>query len=281
MAMPLDDAVEHVIFRKRLRALTEKRNMEYFLTMMKFGSRNLAGGKKLSKMVPNELLEKGISTILKNGGEFAELYCERASSTSHKLDEDRIQACTKNLSIGVGLRLVVDGKTLYGYVDGLSDRDILHCADRLAGGIESKGAPGRVGPLPSSVSPGRRDLDNNPLREGVGDLLRKMNGASRAVSPKIKNVTITHFEKGQEVLMANSEGILRSDFRVYHIFWIDAVALEGSKQQTCHRGIDLVGDRGAPRSGRSHKHGKRRGRGGDSHVGGGSRAGRKHDCHYQ
>src|SRR5690606_36654979 len=89
--------------------------------------------------LPVRLLEKVLSRAMSRGGDFAEVYVERAVSTAVILEERRIKSAQTGLSQGIGVRVIAGGKVGYAYSDDLDDAALVRAADTAALISESGG----------------------------------------------------------------------------------------------------------------------------------------------
>src|SRR5205814_7254553 len=95
--------------------------------------------------------------------------------------------------------------------------DLLALAGRAAAWVPGDGSasaaplPGRTEEMPSP-STVRVDPRSVPI-ERKAALLRRVDEVARATDPRIHQVTATYSESVQEVLVADSEGLHRTDLR--------------------------------------------------------------------
>jgi TldD protein len=96
--------------------------------------------------------------VLREGGEFADLFFEQTHSVVIICEEDRIEKVVSGLDIGVGLRLLFDRKTFYGFTTELSRESLFHLARRISrsakegGGEKTTGLPQPKGKALFSLS---------------------------------------------------------------------------------------------------------------------------------
>ena len=79
------------------------------------------------------MIDKGLTlrilNILNSGGAaFSEIYVQKRTSNSLKLEEGQIENSNSGLDMGCGLRLWQDESTFYGYVDSLEEDRLVEAA---------------------------------------------------------------------------------------------------------------------------------------------------------
>ncbi len=186
----------------------------------------------LAELVDAKRLERLLSVALERGGDFAEVFCERAVSTAIPLDEDRIKSAETRRRIGVGIRVIVGQQQGYGYSDDLSPDALINTA-KVAASIAHASSDARVSLKAQSVpsfSTIERDYDLAPMSDKVS-LVRRANEAAHQHDPRILQVQAHYFDSKKEVLIANSEGLLLHDHQNMVRMFVVAVASDGKETQ--------------------------------------------------
>jgi TldD protein len=83
-------------------------------------------------LLPQPLIERLLGAAMSRGGEFAEVYVERAVTTAVVLDEKRIKSAQTGLVQGVGVRVIAGAKVGYAYSDDLEEAALLRAASTAA-----------------------------------------------------------------------------------------------------------------------------------------------------
>src|SRR5512147_1512095 len=73
-----------------------------------------------------------LRAALKEGGEFADLFFEQTHSVVVTCEEDRIEKVVSGLDRGIGLRILFNRKTFYGFTTDLSTESLLDLARRIS-----------------------------------------------------------------------------------------------------------------------------------------------------
>ena len=170
---------------------------------------------------------QALRTALSRGGDWAELFWERHDTLQLILDDERIEDAISGVDQGAGIRVTSGERTTYANANVGDVDDLMALAGRAARGVAEGGElheadepePDEL-PRPSTVAIDPRSV---AVERKVG-LLRRANEVARAHDPRIHQVTASYGESVQEVLIANSDGLFRTDTRVRLNFAVHAVA---------------------------------------------------------
>src|SRR5690606_4694127 len=176
------------------------------------------------------------------GADFAEVYAERTRQRSLRVVDGEVQEATSVVQLGAGIRLFFGHDVLYGYTNDLSDAGLTEVLDSLVAvrddGVGRPDAGGRGGldlrrsdafvPLPGPrVPPDARD------KRWRLERLREADAGAR-VDPAVKQVEATLAEVEQEVMVANTDGVLADDQRTRTRLVVHVIASDGVETQTGH-----------------------------------------------
>ncbi len=159
-------------------------------------------------------LEPVLGSALTHRADDGDLYFEFRTSEALSLEEGQVKKANKDVSQGVGVRVVAGEKTGYAYTDDVTLTTLTEAA-RTAGHIASAGA----GDHAVAVRPTRpeRDLyalESPPLETPLVDkiaLLEAVDQAARRYDPRIKNVFASVAVEQKLVMIATADGRLVSD----------------------------------------------------------------------
>src|SRR5690606_7514938 len=181
------------------------------------------------------------------GADFAEFYAERTRQRSLRVVDGEVQEATSVVQLGAGIRLFFGHDVLYGYTNDVSDEGLTEVLDSLIAvkgdGVGRPDASGRGGldlrragagvPLPGPRV--RADAHDKLWRL---ERLREADAGAR-IDPAIRQVEGVLREVEQEVLIANSDGLLAEDQRRRTRLLVQAIASDGVETQTGHHGPGL------------------------------------------
>jgi len=196
--------------------------------------------------------QKILREALKEGGEFADLFFEQTHSVAIVCEEGRIEKIISGIDIGVGLRVLSDGRTFYSFTNQVGEEDLLQLAQVVSRAVRED-RKGRVidSAHPTSIVQSSRSVPSPPLwtiekdpktiaiQEKV-NMVKKADETGRRLDPHIRQVKVLYRDYNQILSIANSEGIWVRDERIGTLFSVQVVSVEGDIIQT---GYEPVGGR--------------------------------------
>jgi len=175
--------------------------------------------------------ERALRTALSRGGDWAELFWERHETLQLVLDDQRIEDAITGVDQGAGVRVVHGDQTVYANGNVTDVDDVMAIAGRAARSVadgselhESAHLVPDELPRPHSVAV---DPRNVPVERKV-TLLRLANEVARAQDPRVTQATVSYAESVQEIRVANSDGVHRTDLRVRVNLAVHVVAKDGA-----------------------------------------------------
>ena len=192
-------------------------------------------------MLSQSVCERVLTRALSGGGTFAELFYEDQKSFNMMLRSGKIEQAATSRPRGAGVRVYDGLRSIYVYTCDVTEKGLLRCAAEAAAAVTDTRGSGRDVVLRAS-----RTSDIHPIERTVFDvpagekaaLLRAADRAARDASPSIAQVIAGLISRDQHVLIANSDGLYTSDRRVYTRLMCQAVASDGTENQT---GMDAPG----------------------------------------
>lgn len=169
-------------------------------------------------LVEPGLLSRLIGRALSRGAELAEVYVQRKRGLGLELDDGEIRSSSSAFVHGVGIRVIKGAQVAYAHSDDLSEDALLACAD-AAGRIGSSGDGESVvvaKPLQKRARAKHADPKAPPSEAEVKQrlaLLERAYAAARAERDDLEKVSGGWADTDEEVLIANSEGLLVQDRR--------------------------------------------------------------------
>ncbi len=179
-----------------------------------------------------------LSTLMSQGGQYGEIFYERSRTCRIHLEDNRIDKVQWGVDEGVGIRLIKDGKTYYGYTSDITYENMLEIAKTLARG-QGHG-PVSVGKRHiHGWTPTIIDIDEVNLNYRK-QFLTRANETARSYGDKIKQVLVVLMDKTREILLINSLGESAHDINKRVVFFTEVVASDGHILQ---RGYESIGGR--------------------------------------
>ena len=191
-------------------------------------------------MIESDILSKAIKVALKNGGDYADVFAETRQSFSVHLEDGRIEKLLKGTDAGVGVRVIFQGKSAYGYTNEFSQEAILELAALVSKASRGQ-IPHEVIDL-TAVKPKTDFVIKIPPDEVAVQkkikLLRDADRIARSYHQGIKQALILCRDSIQTVRIATSDGVIADDRRVYTLALVQVIAAEDGVIQT---GYEPVG----------------------------------------
>ncbi|QTN44253.1 metalloprotease TldD [Ectopseudomonas mendocina] len=188
-------------------------------------------------LAPGNLTLDSLSAVLGEvagpGIDAADLYFQSQVSETWVLEDGIVKEGSFNLDQGVGVRAQSGEKTGFAYSNAIS-LDALTQAAQAARSISRAGQQGRVHAF---VSPQVSQLyaDGNPLdvmsRAEKVELLQRIDRATRALDPRIKQVTVSLAGVWDRILVAAHDGSLSADIRPLVRFNVSVIVEQNGRRE--------------------------------------------------
>ncbi len=192
-------------------------------------------------MIERELIDRILSTALRRGGDYADVFCERRKGMSFRLQSGVIHESGLNITQGVGVRVISGESSGYAYSDDLSEEALLRAA-QIAALIarSSNDAHREVHVSPCDVSPfyDTSRIEHASSAQYVA-LLERAEAAARGFDSRIAAVNANINDELQEVWIGTSDGRFLHDRRPLISLGVQAVAVRNGD-----RAQGFVGDGG-------------------------------------
>lgn len=183
---------------------------------------------------------KVLGAILRRGGEYADLYYEKTTSTFIVCEDNKIEKVISGIDAGTGLRLIRNCKTAYAYTNDYSEESLLTVADELGRSLSPSSS--RTGDivldllksaflLPVKADPARVDIEKKI------EQVTRANESARS-HQKIRQVKVIYRDTTKEVSIANSFGTMANETRIGTVFAVQVIAAIDNIVQT---GYEPVG----------------------------------------
>jgi TldD protein len=185
-------------------------------------------------MLSPELVREVLRAALAGGGERAELYGERTSTNSLRLDGGRLEEAAGGVDVGVGLTLADGDQVLFANGNRIDSEGLLAMAARLAKAVGKERKVDRVELRPAP----RRIVSTVSIPPGAVEtakkvaILRRAEDAARRHDHRVTQVSCSYRDAEQGVLVAASDGLFAADLRVFVTLHVVAVAKERDQIRT-------------------------------------------------
>lgn len=184
----------------------------------------------------SNFLHSVLEEALKNGGEYADLFFEDTKINNISYLDKKVDDMSLGNNYGVGLRVIVDKKTIYLYSNDTTNDSLINLARSVSSIVKNK--KHIVKDFIKS-----KEKDNHPVHINPFDInfdekietLAYLDKTARNVSDKIKQVSARYMEKERNILVCTSNGILKEDSQTYIRLVMMSMASDGTNTQTSSR----------------------------------------------
>ncbi|WP_169911014.1 TldD/PmbA family protein [Evansella clarkii] len=189
-----------------------------------------------------------IDVVIRKGASFAEVFAEHKKTYNVVAENNKISHIQQGVDAGVGIRAIFNNSVSYVYAEDFSVDSLLKAAN-LAGSMGTMSAMGKKHPNSNKNNIMKKQFSdlinlkevvlpqNIKSEERVSKILEIVNGG-QALSNSIRQVSVKSLEIDQEVMVANSEGLLARDHRVKTRVMAQALA---ERQGELQLGTETVG----------------------------------------
>jgi TldD protein len=179
--------------------------------------------------------------VLRNGGEYADLYLERTSPLAIQCEDDRIEKVIAGRECGAGLRIISGKRTTYAYTNELTTSSLLELADAMSRSVGGRQDSGERAIVLNRISLVNGSFVKRPPEkistDKKADMVKRANHVARNFDPRIRQVQVTYRENCQEILVATSTGEVIEDTRHYLTAMVHVVVSDGTTVQTGYESV--------------------------------------------
>jgi TldD protein len=160
-----------------------------------------------------------LRTAKRHGGHWAEVFVERRVTETIRLAGGGVAEVRSDLDAGAGIRVVTAGRAGYAHTNVLTRRALLDAAEAATS------ASGAGMPVTSAASADLTERAVSRVQHAIRPpaevtapekvaVMRRADAAARSISGSVRDVTATHVDVTQAVLIANTDGFIVRDDRV-------------------------------------------------------------------
>ena len=184
----------------------------------------------LEKSLLSELLGIGLSS----GADFAEVFAENTSNGVMTLIGGKVEEISDRKLSGVGIRLLKGTQSVYASTGDMTREGLIRCAKNAAS------AMGEIGDRPSVYLEEKIFPDIHPIgrvpssckNSEHAEILHRAYKSASSYSKEIVQVVANLLNVDRNILIANSDGLLAEDRQVRARLSVNAVASNGSENQS-------------------------------------------------
>jgi TldD protein len=186
----------------------------------------------------------GARLLKERGADYGDLFFERRFTFTAKCEDNKVEDVSWGMESGVGIRLVKNMKTYYGFTNRISKASIEEIVNTLASASKVKGDgvtidfKAKEQRYETVVS----GLDFEVPAKKKVELLLRANETARYHGDRVKQVTVVLKDQFQEVTIVNTNGDIVEDVRPRVTFHVLVVASDGNTMQTGYEVAGSLGD---------------------------------------
>jgi len=190
---------------------------------------NKGGNFLLSKKV----IENELYAALSTGGDFAEIFVEDRYNTNIRMVGGYIENSLSGRDYGVGIRVFDGLNSAYGYTNDSSEENLIKVAKEVALAAKSKKEDIVLNMMKADINNIHtiKIIPNTVEKRRKVELLKRGYESAKNYDPLITQVTANYFDEEQNVLIANSEGLIVEDRRIRTRFSVQSVASKDGEMQ--------------------------------------------------
>ncbi len=199
-------------------------------------SKNLSKGELLMPQVfpvSKEDLKNLINIALANGGDKADLFFEFSTNSTLQMEEDIVKNATRNVTLGMGVRVVKGEQVGYAHTDDLSMEKLKEAA-KTASFIATTPQKVNVAAINAVTKKNLYKIDNLAVDIDLQSklkIIKRANKAAKSFSPKVIKSTVFYMDQMRHLMYFDSNGKYFTDIQPMVIFQTSVVTKDGDKMQ--------------------------------------------------
>ena len=195
--------------------------------------------------VTDKLIAEALAAALSRGGDYADVFFQHRIASSLGLEDGAVNRAYGSVRLGVGIRVVKEDQTGYGFTEDLTAESLRECARTAAAIADGPGraAPERLhveGRLPQRYPVRLRWDEVRP--EQKLPLLAGLNERTFAADPRVRKVNVHFADESSAILLADSDGRLVEDLQPMTLLSLSVVLEDGGRRES--NGYNVAGRAG-------------------------------------
>lgn len=194
-------------------------------------------------MLEDKTIERILNAALETGGDFAEIFVEDKTSCNLNMIGGVLDKAISGRDFGVGIRILKNDYYIYAYTNDFNEENLIKTARAAAQGMIGQKENVIIDLRKSTVKDMHKISimpDTVSRREKTG-WMRRAHEVAKAYAPVITETYTSFYDAVQNVLIANTEGLLIEDIRCRNQLGINVMAQEGSKKEMGYKSSGYFG----------------------------------------
>lgn len=195
--------------------------------------------------VSQAAVERALEVALARGGSLAELFFEETASTRLIWEDGKLDRVTDGIDRGVGLRILFEGRSVYGYSTELTDASLEALALSLSQAVSPSGtarSPGKVvrdwqRPKALSAEISQYRVSRSPRGASLAEkvaIARRIESGARSTFAEARQITAMVLDSERKILVVNSDGVVSPDSKTYFSLVCDVVGEKSGRIESAY-----------------------------------------------
>lgn len=184
-------------------------------------------------MLNKKTIENVLYAALSTGGDFAEIFVEDKYTTNMKMIGGILEDSISGRDYGVGIRIFNGFNSIYAYTNDSTEENLIKVAKEAALAINLDKKNIVLNLMKNDVKNNNKIITLPRSVEKAKKIEIMKNGylSAKNYDEVISQVTVSYLDEEQNVLIANSEGLMAEDKRVRTRMAIQSVATKSGEMQ--------------------------------------------------
>ncbi len=189
-------------------------------------------------MLNKVIIESVLTAALSTGGDFAEIFVEDKINTSISMIGGKVQNTMSGRDFGIGVRIFKGFNSVYAYTNKSDKDSLISTALKAAAALQGPDNNITINLLQTDVKNIHNIvIDPSKVKKTKKvQLMRRVNDIASNYDDVITQVSVSYNDNNQNILIANSEGLLKEDRRQRSRMFIQAVASKDGEMQSGYYG---------------------------------------------
>ncbi|MGL5356323.1 MAG: TldD/PmbA family protein [Cetobacterium sp.] len=185
-------------------------------------------------MIDKILIEDILNEALCTGGDFAEVFVEDKTGDSFYCVDGKIESAISGKDYGVGIRIFKGVFSVYAYTNDMNRENLLKTAQKAAKAIKGTKEDIVINLVKQEIENNHKILlsPGSVLKDDKILVMKEAYEAAKSYDECISQVRISYGDSTQNILVANSEGVLAEDSRTRSRLGIESIASDMNDMQT-------------------------------------------------
>jgi TldD protein len=184
-------------------------------------------------------LDQALRAVLRGGVDCADLYFQVSRHEGWSLEDGIVKEGSHSIEQGVGVRAIAGEKTGFAYSDEIVVPALMQ-ASAAAGAIARAGQTGALrawaAPPPRASLYGTADPIASLSDDDKVALLQKVDAATRAVDPRVRQVMASLVAVHETILVIGSDGVIAADVRPLVRMNVSVIVEENGRREQGYTG---------------------------------------------